>query len=111
MLTPTFHFKILIDFLNVFNEQADILVERLRNEKAGKGTFNIFNYITSCALDIICGKKILILHHFYNIYKALYVKLNMQSEPREKERSPVSNVEEEKTSIQDIEKTIETLEN
>ncbi|KAJ0033143.1 hypothetical protein NQD34_000250 [Periophthalmus magnuspinnatus] len=61
MLTPTFHFSILTDFLDVMNEQAEILVEKLQ-EKAGKGVFNCFPHVTLCALDIICetamGKKI-----------------------------------------------------
>ncbi|XP_041641434.1 cytochrome P450 4V2 [Cheilinus undulatus] len=61
MLTPTFHFTILADFLEVMNEQAEILVQKL-DKKAGKGAFNCFSHITLCALDIICetamGKKI-----------------------------------------------------
>uniref|UniRef100_A0A3Q1I386 Cytochrome P450 4V2 n=1 Tax=Anabas testudineus TaxID=64144 RepID=A0A3Q1I386_ANATE len=61
MLTPTFHFSILTDFLEVMNEQAEILVGKLE-KKAGKGPFNCFSHITLCALDIICetamGKKI-----------------------------------------------------
>uniref|UniRef100_A0A3Q3VRL8 aromatase n=1 Tax=Mola mola TaxID=94237 RepID=A0A3Q3VRL8_MOLML len=61
MLTPTFHFSILTDFLEVMNEQTDILVEKL-GKQAGKGPFNCFNQITLCALDIICetamGRKI-----------------------------------------------------
>ncbi|XP_047435475.1 cytochrome P450 4V2 isoform X2 [Mugil cephalus] len=61
MLTPTFHFSILADFLEVMNEQAEILVEKL-GKQAGKGKFNCFSHITLCALDIICetamGKKI-----------------------------------------------------
>lgn len=54
MLTPTFHFSILADFLEVMNEQAEILVEKLEL-RAGKGPFNCFSYVTLCALDIICG--------------------------------------------------------
>uniref|UniRef100_A0A8C3A968 Cytochrome P450 4V2 n=1 Tax=Cyclopterus lumpus TaxID=8103 RepID=A0A8C3A968_CYCLU len=61
MLTPTFHFSILTDFLEVMNEQADILVKKLE-KKAGKGEFDCFSHITLCALDIICetamGKKV-----------------------------------------------------
>lgn len=56
MLTPTFHFSILEDFLEVMNEQAEILVEKLE-QHAGKGPFNCFSLITLCALDIICGKQ------------------------------------------------------
>ncbi|KAG7237062.1 hypothetical protein INR49_032807, partial [Caranx melampygus] len=61
MLTPTFHFSILADFLEVMNEQAEILVEKLEKQ-AGRGPFNCFSHITLCALDIICetamGKKV-----------------------------------------------------
>ncbi|CAL8331176.1 unnamed protein product [Lota lota] len=60
MLTPTFHFSILVEFLEVMNEQADILVEKLGRE-VGEAPFNCFQHITLCALDIICetamGKK------------------------------------------------------
>uniref|UniRef100_A0A8C1QQI8 aromatase n=1 Tax=Cyprinus carpio TaxID=7962 RepID=A0A8C1QQI8_CYPCA len=61
MLTPTFHFSILTEFLEVMNEQAEVLIEKLEKQ-AGKGPLNCFNHITLCALDIICetamGKKI-----------------------------------------------------
>lgn len=59
MLTPTFHFSILVDFLEVMNEQAEILVEKLA-QQVGKGPFNCFNDVTLCALDIICGRT---THH------------------------------------------------
>ena len=54
MLTPAFHFRILEEFLNVFNEQSRVLVEML-NEKA-HDAFDIYPYTTNCTLDIICGK-------------------------------------------------------
>ncbi|XP_014394491.1 PREDICTED: cytochrome P450 4V2 isoform X2 [Myotis brandtii] len=53
MLTPTFHFTILEDFLGVMNEQANILVNKLEKHVDGE-KFNCFFYITLCALDIIC---------------------------------------------------------
>lgn len=56
MLTPTFHFTILADFLDVMNEQANILVDKLENH-VNQGAFNCFFPITLCALDIICGKS------------------------------------------------------
>ncbi|KAK4029580.1 hypothetical protein OUZ56_022559 [Daphnia magna] len=52
MLTPTFHFKILEDFVHVFNEQSKILVEKLSKE-VGQD-FDIFPFITLCTLDVIC---------------------------------------------------------
>ncbi|XP_065127837.1 cytochrome P450 4V7 [Paramisgurnus dabryanus] len=61
MLTPTFHFSILTDFLEVMNEQTDILIQKMEKHAGGE-PFNCFSYITLCALDIICetamGKKI-----------------------------------------------------
>ena len=66
MLTPTFHFQILEDFIQVFNEQSKICVEILQ-KKVGKGSFDIFPYITHCTLDIICGKLIQIFQKYTNI--------------------------------------------
>ncbi|KAM6221519.1 cytochrome P450 4V2-like [Rhynchocyon petersi] len=61
MLTPTFHFMILEDFLEVMNEQANVLVKKLEKH-ADQEAFNCFFYVTLCALDIICetamGKNI-----------------------------------------------------
>lgn len=54
MLTPTFHFSILTDFLEVMNEQSDILIQKMLKHVGGD-PFNCFGYITLCALDIICG--------------------------------------------------------
>lgn len=56
MLTPTFHFTILEDFLDVMNEQANILVTKLEKH-ANQEAFNCFFYVTLCTLDIICGKS------------------------------------------------------
>lgn len=56
MLIPTFHFTILEDFLDVMNEHANILVNKLEKH-VNQEAFNCFFYITLCALDIICGKS------------------------------------------------------
>ncbi|KFQ21330.1 Cytochrome P450 4V2, partial [Merops nubicus] len=53
MITPTFHFTILTDFLDVMNEQGSILVEKLEKH-VDKESFDVFPDITLCALDIIC---------------------------------------------------------
>ncbi|NXG80909.1 CP4V2 protein, partial [Baryphthengus martii] len=53
MITPTFHFTILTDFLEVMNEQGSILVEKLEKH-VDKEPFDVFLDITLCALDIIC---------------------------------------------------------
>uniref|UniRef100_A0A1A9WU68 Cytochrome P450 n=1 Tax=Glossina brevipalpis TaxID=37001 RepID=A0A1A9WU68_9MUSC len=53
ILTPAFHFKILDDFIDVFNEQSLILTRKLEHE-VGSEAFNIFPYVTLCTLDIVC---------------------------------------------------------
>ncbi|XP_061227452.1 cytochrome P450 4V2 [Neopsephotus bourkii] len=53
MITPTFHFTILTDFLEVMNEQGTILLEKLEKH-VDKEPFDVFLDITLCALDIIC---------------------------------------------------------
>ncbi|KDR12229.1 Cytochrome P450 4C1 [Zootermopsis nevadensis] len=53
MITPTFHFKILDNFVEVFSEKSEILVRKLQKEVGSQG-FDVYPYITKCALDIIC---------------------------------------------------------
>nr|CAD7442870.1 unnamed protein product [Timema bartmani] len=53
MITPTFHFKILENFQEVFVEKSEIMLKKLRSNAHGKD-FNIYPFITRCALDIIC---------------------------------------------------------
>lgn len=54
MLTPTFHFEILKEFFEVFNEESDKLVESLRAE--AKKELNIIPVSTQFTLNTICGK-------------------------------------------------------
>lgn len=63
MLTPTFHFKILEEFIVVFNEQANVFTEILKQKADGK-PLDIFPYVTRCALDIICGIIFVIVHYY-----------------------------------------------
>ena len=55
MITPAFHFEILDDFLHVMNEQTEILVDNLAKIIKTEKEIDIFNQITLCTLDIICG--------------------------------------------------------
>ncbi|XP_053486697.1 cytochrome P450 4V2 [Ictalurus furcatus] len=70
MLTPTFHFSILTDFLEVMNEQSDILTQKMLKHVGGE-PFNCFSYITLCALDIICETA---------MGKSIYAQSNADSE-------------------------------
>ncbi|CAG2061343.1 unnamed protein product [Timema podura] len=53
MITPTFHFKILENFQEVFVEKSEIMLKKLRPNAHGR-VFDIYPFITRCALDIIC---------------------------------------------------------
>ena len=57
MLTPTFHFKILEDFVEIFNEQSRILIAQINEALKDKNDFDIYPFITRCTLDIICGNR------------------------------------------------------
>ncbi|KAJ4450150.1 hypothetical protein ANN_01557 [Periplaneta americana] len=54
MLTPTFHFKILEEYISVFNSNSRILVDKLES-LAREPYVEISSYIAMCTLDIICA--------------------------------------------------------
>ena len=56
LLTPAFHFKILEDFVHVFNHHSKILIKQLDQAVQSNRDLNIYPFITRCTLDIICGK-------------------------------------------------------
>ncbi|XP_075163637.1 cytochrome P450 4d8-like isoform X2 [Haematobia irritans] len=53
LITPTFHFRILEEFLEVFNLQSDTLLNCLAEKADGKTVFDIYPYMCSLTLDII----------------------------------------------------------
>ncbi|XP_035207084.1 cytochrome P450 4V2-like [Stegodyphus dumicola] len=53
LLTPTFHFRILADFLTIFNEQSEILTRKMES-LVGSSSIDITSLIKMCTLDIIC---------------------------------------------------------
>ena len=62
MLTPSFHFNILKEFLVVMNNHAEGLRDKLAKEVRNcQEAFDIFPYITLNSLDMICGE-----YQYYN---------------------------------------------
>jgi len=55
LLTPAFHFKVLENFVDVFNRNGKILVEKLSSHVNGP-EFDVTPYMTLCALDNISGE-------------------------------------------------------
>uniref|UniRef100_A0A1L8E438 Putative cytochrome n=1 Tax=Nyssomyia neivai TaxID=330878 RepID=A0A1L8E438_9DIPT len=53
IITPTFHFKILEQFTEVFNRQGATLVRLLREKHTNGESFNIYPFINLYALDVI----------------------------------------------------------
>ncbi|XP_072165418.1 cytochrome P450 4V2-like [Diadema setosum] len=53
MLTPAFHFAVLQNFIDVFNEQSIIMCQKLDQLAHKSVTVDICPYITLCVLDII----------------------------------------------------------
>lgn len=47
------------DFIDVFQEQSDVLVSKLSKEVDKEDGFNLFSYVTLATLDIICGMFLL----------------------------------------------------
>ncbi|XP_023942753.2 cytochrome P450 4C1-like [Bicyclus anynana] len=66
VLLSVFHNKIIDEYVDVFGEQGEVLVERLK-EQINKPEFDVYKYITSCMLDIVfetaMGEKMDVQHN------------------------------------------------
>ena len=66
IITPTFHFKILDQFVEVFDQQSQVFVKKLEERANGSSSFDVAPYVCLATLDIIAGKYV-ILKPFYFI--------------------------------------------
>lgn len=57
IITPTFHFKILEEFVDIFDRQSAVMVEKLSSKADGKTVVDIFPIVCLTALDIITGER------------------------------------------------------
>lgn len=55
MTTPAFHFSILQEFVESFESNGKILIDKLSKE-VGKDAVDIYAFINLYALDVICRK-------------------------------------------------------
>jgi hypothetical protein len=88
MLTPTFHFSILEQFVPVFSDKTRILLRKLREHVGKPEGVDITPLVTRCALDIICGMSI------YNIFCYFLWCLQLKANPRLIYRIHNNNVKE-----------------
>lgn len=60
LITPTFHFKILEQFFEVFVVKSNKFVNKLKQMPVNN-VVDLMPFISKCTLDIICGKR-----YFFN---------------------------------------------
>lgn len=78
MLTPAFHFKILEDFMPIFNRESFKLVNIIKTKHGDGSTFDFAPYITKCTLDIICGEHRIIYNICYKVTnKCFFTKFSV----------------------------------
>lgn len=69
ILTPAFHFTILEQFVDIFDKQGRVMIDRLNDAANNGNVFDISKYVTLMALDIVCGKCGISHIYFWNRFK------------------------------------------
>ncbi|EDW62835.2 cytochrome P450 4d1 isoform X2 [Drosophila virilis] len=56
IITPAFHFKILEQFVDIFERESRVLLHNLDKERQRQGQtgFNLYDWINLCTMDTIC---------------------------------------------------------
>lgn len=80
IITPTFHFKILEQFVEIMDKHGDVFLDKLR--KLQSKEIDVFPYVSLYALDVICGNLSIFfsksLINFFYIESAMGYELNSQ---------------------------------
>ncbi|XP_042895120.1 cytochrome P450 4C1 [Parasteatoda tepidariorum] len=74
VLTSAFHFRILEDFVGVFDDQSKYMVEKIKNATKVQKCIDIVPYITMCTLDIICETAMGLRINAQDNHDSFYVK-------------------------------------
>lgn len=78
-ITPAFHFRILEQFVEIFDRQGNTFIDVLAKYKPG-ATVDVYPLVTLAALDVICGNIVAFLksltpsRHVY-VYMLYYWRL------------------------------------
>lgn len=67
ILTPAFHFKILEQYIEIFDRQTNVMVEKM-SRFAETDPVDILSVVTLCALDVIGGKLLFRNMYFIFVY-------------------------------------------
>lgn len=59
-LNPCFTLKILQSFMPIFNKEVKTMVERLKVQASQGGTFDMYEYMDACTLDMVCRECLLL---------------------------------------------------
>lgn len=54
LIAPTFHLNVLKSFIDLFNENSRLVVNKMKTE--GKKTFDAHDYMSECTVEILLGK-------------------------------------------------------
>jgi cytochrome P450 len=57
LFTPAFHFKVLDNFVQTFNEHSVVFCRKLQEICKKTQVIDVYPLLNSCALDIVCGKQ------------------------------------------------------
>ncbi|XP_063701244.1 cytochrome P450 4d2-like isoform X2 [Culicoides brevitarsis] len=76
ILTPSFHFSILEQFVQIFNKHNLKLIENLMEHQKNSKTqdVNIYEFLTACALDNVCETAMGVSINAQNNENKAYVK-------------------------------------
>lgn len=66
IITPTFHFKILEEFVDVFDRQTNVLIQKLALTD-GRSPVNVYDQMGLLTMDIIAGMYVNGMHNVYEI--------------------------------------------